>query len=64
MSNQPITHDYKVHYSRAEREWSVSTKKGLTHLKRLGTKYYYVNKLPYKFLRDAIMAVLIKDEVV
>lgn len=64
MSIKPIVHEYKVHYSRAERVWSVSTKKGLTHLIRLNTKFYYVDKKPYRYLRDAIMAVLLRDDVV
>lgn len=64
MIIKPIVHAYKLHYSRAERVWSVSTEKGLTHLKRLGTKFYYVDKKPYKYLRDAISAVLLRDGVI
>lgn len=63
MIIKPIVHAYKLHYSRAERVWSVSTEKGLTPLYRLGTKFYYVDKKPYKYLRDAISAVLIRDGV-
>lgn len=63
MFIKPIVLAYKLHYSRAERVWTVSTEKGLTPLYRLKTKFYYVDKKPYKYLRDAISAVLIRDGV-
>lgn len=60
---KPVVHAYKIHFHRPTGSWSVSTAKGLTQIHRLGTKFYYVDKVPYRYLRDAVMAVILRDDV-
>lgn len=56
---------YTVHYNRRIRQWSVTTSKQEHFIDRFYTSdYYYVNGKPYRFLRDAILQILIADDVI
>lgn len=65
VKEKPQGFEYKVHYDRRTRQWSVSTPKREHLIRRLPTSsYYYVELKPFRFLRDAIVQVMLLDSVI
>lgn len=65
VKEKPLGFDYQVHYDRRTQQWSVQTRSHLHLIMKLGTsRFYYVDRKPYRFLRDAILQILLKDGVI
>lgn len=65
VKEKPEGFEYKVHYDRRTRIWSVSTPKRLHLIRRLSTShFYYVDMKPFRYLRDAILQILLLDNVI
>lgn len=65
VKEKPQGFGYKVHYDRRTQQWSVSTGTRLHLIQRLSTsKFYYVDMKPFRYLRDAVLQILLLDKVI